>query len=200
MIKQLKESSQYSKSGIVLFTPNRHKLHNDFQDLKPDYIFDHSTNIVELVQNTAQIILSRVETIIPESFNVLVLDDNLGILDIISSFLSELKHHNFDLCTSVDGAKKLLDQKDFDLLLLDWNLEDGTCIDVINYIKDSPLSIRTKNASTVVITGRDGVDDLMTLRDHGVNNSIIKPFDIKEFGDKILYAIDRKRQYLQERK
>lgn len=194
LIKQLKENDYYKKSGIVLFTPDKNKLSNDLLELNLTYIFDHSTSITDLIKNVAKIILSelREPSSIPEHFNILVLDDNPDILEVISDYLINLGHHHFHLCHSVKESLKLLRQKDFDLLLLDWNLEDGSYADVLDYIKKEDLSPRTKTASVVVITGRDDVDDIMTLHNYGVNNSIIKPFDFDEFQEKVIYAIEKK--------
>lgn len=121
----------------------------------------------------------------------MVLDNSPEILELISLHLSELGHVKYDLCKGIKEAKLNLVDKDYDLLLLDWNLDDGTCIDLIEFIKTSSLSPQTKQALTVVITGRDDVDDIMTLLRYGIKDHIIKPFDFSEFEDKITYAIDK---------
>ena len=88
-------------------------------------------------------------------------------------------------------AKQKLQTNDYDLLLLDWNLDDGTCLDIIEFVKAKPVSARTKAAVTVVITGRDDVDDIMTLLRYGIKDHIIKPFGFQEFEDKIGYALEK---------
>lgn len=129
--------------------------------------------------------------VIPTEFNVLVLDNSPEILEVISLHLQELGHEKIELCMDIQEARKCLLTKDYDLLLLDWNLDDGTCFDVIDFIKNNPVSFRTKSAVTVVITGRDDVEDIMTLLKYGINDHIIKPFGFQEFEDKIGYALEK---------
>jgi CheY-like chemotaxis protein len=192
LIGKLKKSDKFKGSGIVLFTPDKTKLGGDFNQYKIDYIFDHSTGISQLINNVTKLVQPQITPAIPTDYRVLVLDDHTVILDVIAGYLKDLKHEKFDLCKSVKEALHLLSQNDYDLLLLDWNLEDGTCTDVMDAIKESDkISMRTKAALVVVVTGRNDVDDIMSLLKYGVNDSIIKPFDFKEFEDKIIYAVDK---------
>jgi CheY-like chemotaxis protein len=191
-IEKLKESIKFKNSGIVLFTPDKTKLDGNFDQSKIDYIFDHSTGISQLINNVTNIIGPQITPVIPADYRVLVLEDQSEVLEVIAGYLKELKHEKFDLCRSVNEALNLLTQNDYDLLLLDWNLEDGTCTEVMDAIKESDkISMRTKSALVVVVTGRNDVDDIMSLLKYGVNDSIIKPFDFKEFEDKLVYAVDK---------
>lgn len=104
----------------------------------------------------------------------------------------ELLHHkNFETCYSVGEAKEKLIKKDYDLLILDWDLDDGTCMEVIAMARASTSSARQKDALTIVMTGRDSVEDIMTLVENNIKDHIIKPFDHHEFEDKISYALER---------
>lgn len=123
--------------------------------------------------------------------NVLVLENSPDILELISLHLDLLGHDQFESCMDVKEAFQKLAKNDYDLLLLDWNLDDGTCLDVIEFIKNHPISQRTKSAVIVVITGRDEVDDIMTLLGYGIQDHIIKPFGLQEFEEKIRYALEK---------
>lgn len=191
LIEKLKKSSRYKKSVRALFTTNLDDLHSKFLELNNHYNFDQNTDINELRSNLKKNITKKLTPIIPKDFNVMVLDNSHDVLEIISMHLNDMGHSKFDLCHSILEAEKNLSKKDYDLLLLDWNLDDGTCIDLIEFIKNESLSDRTKSALTVVITGRDDVDDIMTLLRYGVKDHIIKPFGFNEFEDKIGYAIEK---------
>lgn len=191
LIEKLKKSQRYKKSAIVLSSPKKSLLDKKYLELGIDYIFDQSTPIDEFITSIKKVMTKKLTPVIPANYNVMVLDNSTEILDVISTHLGELGHAHFDLCKGVKEAKINLIDKEYDLLLLDWNLDDGTCIDLIEFIKSSSISPRTKSALTVVITGRDDVDDIMTLLRYGVKDHIIKPFDFHEFEDKIGYAIDK---------
>lgn len=191
LIDQIKINSKYKKSVISVFSTNLKKLDNKFYDLNTDYIFDLSFELKNVISSLRELIAKNLTPVIPKEFNVLVLDNSLEILEVISLHLRELGHEKIELCIDIQEARKCLLSKDYDLLLLDWNLDDGTCFDVIDFIKNNPVSSRTKAAVTVVITGRDDVEDIMTLLKYGIKDHIIKPFGFQEFEDKIGYALEK---------
>ncbi|MEA9358266.1 response regulator [Bacteriovorax sp. PP10] len=191
LVDQIKRNPKYKKSVISIFSTNLKKVDNKFYELNSDYIFDLSFELNNVILNLRKLIVKNLMPVIPKDFNVLVLDNSPEILEVISLHLQELGHEKIELCTDILAAKKFLLSKDYDLLLLDWNLDDGTCFDVIDFIKNNPVSSRTKAAVTVVITGRDDVEDIMTLLKYGINDHIIKPFGFQEFEDKIGYAVEK---------
>lgn len=191
LVDQIKRNPKYKKSVISVFSTNLKKLDNKFYDLNTDYIFDLSFELKNVILNLRTCIVKNLMPVIPTEFNVLVLDNSPEILEVISLHLQELGHEKIELCMDIQEARKCLLTKDYDLLLLDWNLDDGTCFDVIDFIKNNPVSSRTKSAVTVVITGRDDVEDIMTLLKYGINDHIIKPFGFQEFEDKIGYALEK---------
>ncbi len=188
---KLKKSQRYKKSVVSLCTSNLKSINTKFLELDTDYIFDLRTSFDDIASNLRKAIVKKLTPVIPEVFNVLVLDNSPEMLEVISMHLDDLGHKQYDLCKSVQEAKKNLAGKAYDLLLLDWNLDDGTCIDLIEFIQESAISLRTKSALTMVITGRDDVDDIMTLLRYGVKDYVIKPFDFNEFEDKVTYALDK---------
>jgi CheY-like chemotaxis protein len=190
-IEQIKRNPKFKKSVISFFSANLKKVDSKFHELNPDYIFDLSFELKEVVANLKKLILKNIEPVIPKNYNVMVVDNSPEILDVIALHLHEMGHDKFELCTGTKDAKQKLQTNDYDLLLLDWNLDDGTCLDIIEFIKNNPVSARTRVAVTVVITGRDDVDDIITLLQYGIKDHIIKPFGFQEFEDKIAYALEK---------
>lgn len=191
LIEKLKVSQRYKKSLISVFTLNHRTLDSKYLEFKLDFIFDAKMDISLVHEGLEKSLLKSIMPVIPKHFNILAVDDDPGILELISLNINELGHQKIELCGSVLEAKKLLNEQEFDLILLDWNISDGTCIDVMEYIKKYPVTSRSKNALTMVITGRNSVDDIMTLLRYGVKDTIIKPFDYSEFADKISYALEK---------
>lgn len=191
LVDQIKRNPKFKKSVISVFSTSLKKADTKFYDLNTDYIFDLSFELKNVILNLRKLIVKNMLPVIPKDFNVLVLDNSPEVLEVIFMHLQELGHEKIDLSVDVRDAKKLLLSKNYDLLLLDWNLDDGTCLDIIEFIKNNPVSSRTKAAVTVVITGRNDVEDIMTLLRYGINDHIIKPFGFQEFEDKIGYAVEK---------
>lgn len=191
LVEQLKNNLKYKKSVIAVFSANIKNIDTRFYELHTDYIFDLSFELKSVITSLRHQLMKNILPVIPKSFNVLVLENSPDILELISLHLDVLGHDQFDPCMDVKEARQKLAKNDYDLLLLDWNLDDGTCLDVIEFIKNQPVSQRTKSAVTVVITGRDEVEDIMTLLAYGIQDHIIKPFGLQEFEDKIRYALEK---------
>lgn len=191
LAEKLRTSQKYKKSVISLACKNRLKIDPRFRAMGVQSIFDPSANFLDVKNNLRTLLEKKLEPIIPKDFRVLVVDNRAEMLELISMHMGEIEHSSYDLCQSVRDAKNLMNEHLYDLLLLDWNLDDGTCIDLIEFMKNGSLKNSTKNALVMVITGRDAVDDIMTLLRYGVKDHIIKPFDFHEFEEKISYAIEK---------
>ena len=192
-IKKIKNSKKYKRSMTVLIVDELSKVNPCALEIGADLVIDRycfNTGIGERFKKTIE---KRQKTVIPTNYNVLVLDNQPDVLELISMHLGQMEHARFDLCLSLAEARIKLAEKRYDMLLLDWNLDDGTCLDLLEFNKKDTKAKQLKNDSalTIVITGRDDVDDIMTLLRYGVKDHIIKPFDFNEFEDKITYALEK---------
>lgn len=191
LIDRLKKSKRYKKSTILLHVANIKKIDDRFNGLHIDFYFDKQTHLGELSDSLLQSIKDKKKTVIPKSYNVLILDDNPDLCEIVAMELEQLGHTRYKFCHSLKEALKCVDESDFDLMLLDWNLGDGTCLDLVEHVKNKSWRTYNQKALIIVVTGRDDVDDLMTLLMYGIKDTIIKPFDSFEFEDKLSYALSR---------
>ena len=193
-IKKIKESKKYKKSVTALMVDSVPLVSVAAKSIKSDFILDWSSFNKKMGDHFQKKIAEKHKTIIPEEFSVLVLDDQPEILDIISMHLDQMNHSNYQTCLSLSEARQLMTTNHYDLLLLDWNLADGTCLDLLEFCKSNELAKEMGNdkSTAIVITGRDDVDDIITLLRYGVSEHIIKPFDFDEFEDKIIYALEKR--------
>ena len=192
LAEKLRKSNKYRRAPLAFVTEKKDaKLPFQYSVLNVDFVISKPFQLEEYKDSFVKSIEHKSSHIIPENFNVLVLDNNPDILELMEMHMEQLKHKNFDMCESVESAKKLISEKDYDLMLLDWNLDDGTCIDLIEFSRAKNQTPRVQQALIMVITGRDDVDDIMTLLRYNVKDHIIKPFDYGDFEEKIIYALDR---------
>lgn len=195
LIARIRKIDQYKKTPIICIADKNNEaepmrlcsLHVDMVITRPfnlmDFDQDFNKSFGEL--------MNQEFNPIPESTNVLIMDDSPEILEIMVDYMKEIKHAKFKTCKSITEAKNLVNASDFDLFLLDWNLGDGTCIDLINFVRSKKQSKRLSQALIMVVTSRDDIEDTMTLLRHNVKDHLIKPFEYSEFEEKVTYAIER---------
>jgi len=109
--------------------------------------------------------------------NILGIDDNEDILKLLDTVISS-KGHDF---TQVDNGKegiKLIEEQNFDAILLDLAMPGFSGLDVIeslkksNKLKDQKIIIFTASSATEKEIGE-------LLKNEGVSSCIRKPVDIK---------------------
>ena len=109
---------------------------------------------------------------------ILVVDDNKAVLNYLRIFL--LKTGKFQVDTLLDSARasELIENKDFDILLLDMDMPNVTGLDVLKYIKDNQI-----NLTTVVLTGVADIDLAISAMKLGTFDYLLKPLDEKKLLD-----------------
>ncbi|RZL51383.1 MAG: response regulator, partial [Pedobacter sp.] len=72
--------------------------------------------------------------------SVLIIEDDSTFAQIIEGFLTK---NNFEVTTVSNVAKalKLIAHEEFQLLLIDYRLPDGTGIDVLNHRREAGLNV-----------------------------------------------------------
>lgn len=192
LVEKLRKTKKFHRTIIGIVTDSNTNITPDVMtNLEINFSVHQEVNLPLFEKSYKSAMQNYTSKLIPANYKVLVIDDDKNITEIISEYLIEADHKRNTICHSFAEAKSLINDEDFDLILTDWNLPDGSCIDVFNSIKDSH-SIRTQNATIVVITGRSEIDDVMTLLKYKVEDFIIKPFDNDEFEEKIEYALKKR--------
>jgi two-component system response regulator HydG len=120
--------------------------------------------------------------------NVLIIEDDSTFAQIIEGFL--LKNgFTVTLATNLSQAYKIVEQQEFDLLLFDYRLPDGTGIDALNHVRQkghqSPVIIMTSfnDVRTAVKSIQLGAFDYITKPINPdellmvINNSLYKKED-----------------------
>ena len=97
-----------------------------------------------------------------------------------SALIFLLKTGKFQVDTLLDSARasELIENKDFDILLLDMDMPNVTGLDVLKYIKDNQI-----NLTTVVLTGVADIDLAISAMKLGTFDYLLKPLDEKKLLD-----------------
>lgn len=83
---------------------------------------------------------------------VLAVEDNPELLDIYGSVLRE-EGYAVELAPDLQTARALLAQSDFDLVISDISLPDGTGIDVLRMVRERSLDL-----PAILVTGTPALD------------------------------------------
>lgn len=111
--------------------------------------------------------------------SILCVDDNLDLTANMQVFL-QAKGHEVLRAASGAEAYGILGGRDFDLLVLDWDLPDTTGPEICNEYRR-----RGGLAAVLMLTGRTGTDDKVTGLTAGADDYLTKPVNIPEFGARI---------------
>ncbi len=105
---------------------------------------------------------------VPGSLRILLVDDHP---DAARAFTMMLDRRGYAVTAvaSVEGAKAALGSADFDLLLCDYSLDDGTAIDLITWLEKSGSRLRS-----ICVTGH-GAEIAKQCRLAGFEAVLTKP-------------------------
>jgi len=116
-----------------------------------------------------------------ESYNLLVVEDDLDAAELLIDYL-ESENFNITYCETVTDALSYLDKFKYDIILLDLNLPDFHGFDVCKKIKKTPI---------IVVSAYSDLDVKLNAFDLGIDDYIVKPYDLRELKMRILAVIKR---------
>lgn len=107
---------------------------------------------------------------------ILLLEDDADTAKPVSDWLVS-KRHLVEHCLTVSDAQNRLNVSHFDLLIIDWNLPDGSGIELLRELRS-----RGNHTPALVLTAKSGIDDKETAFTSGSDDYLTKPFNLKELG------------------
>ncbi len=119
--------------------------------------------------------------------NILIVDDEKGILDLLTVVF---KKQGFKVFTAMNAEKAftLIDEEDIDLVLTDIKLPQKSGMDILTYI------IKTKsNLPIVLMTAYGTIKQAVEALKAGATDYIVKPFDIEELQIIVKKGLERRR-------
>jgi len=104
---------------------------------------------------------------------ILVVEDHSDTLEALSRLLSHFGHE-ISVADRAQNALNIIDSKEFDVVLCDIALPDGSGYDVIAEAK------RKRPVKAVALTGFGGTEDIERGKDAGFDFHLTKPVDFHE--------------------
>jgi len=116
------------------------------------------------------------------NMSILIVDDYKTMLRIIRNLLKQLGFNNVDEATDGSMALQKLRDKDYGLVISDWNMEPMSGYDLLQQVRADPGLGATP---FIMVTAESKTENVIAAKKAGVNNYIVKPFNAQTLKAKI---------------
>jgi two-component system chemotaxis response regulator CheY len=116
------------------------------------------------------------------SLHVLVVDDQMSIRSLVRSGLSQLGVQHITEASDGGEALKSLALNPAHLVISDYNMPNMNGLDLLKAIRANPPTAKT---AFIMLTGRADRDLVQKAVQFGVNNYLVKPFNVQVLKGKI---------------
>lgn len=116
---------------------------------------------------------------------ILIVEDDVRTAEAVADFLRGEKHV-VDAIFSAEGGREYLLTYSYDLVILDWQLPDGSGVDICKEYK-----IRNFHTPVLMLTGKNSTHDKTVGLDSGADDYLVKPFSTDELAARIRALLRR---------
>lgn len=117
---------------------------------------------------------------VSKEMNILVVDDYQTMIRIIKNLLKQLGFDNIDEATDGGAALEKISQKDYGLIISDWNMEPMTGIDLLKKVRETGNKV-----PFIMVTAESKTENVVAAKQAGVDNYIVKPFNAETLKNKL---------------
>ena len=119
---------------------------------------------------------------IDRNMPVLVVDDYQTMVQIIRNLLKQLGFTSVDEASDGSAALDMMRQKQYGLVLSDWQMEPMTGFELLREVRADDLLSRTP---FIMVTAEARTDKMIAAKEAGANNYIVKPVNAATLKSKI---------------
>ncbi len=102
--------------------------------------------------------------------HLLVVEDEQTVADQLIQLLQQ-ERYTCDVAYNYRDALELIDEKQYDLILLDWNLPDGDGLSLLNLMREEKI-----NTPVLMLSAKSDIDDRVRILDAGGDDYLSKPY------------------------
>jgi two-component system chemotaxis response regulator CheY len=113
---------------------------------------------------------------------ILIVDDYKTMLRIVRGLLNQIGFNNIDEATDGTAAHSLIQQKQYGLVISDWNMEPMSGYELLKKVRSDE---KTKTLPFIMVTAESKTDNVIAAKQAGVSNYIVKPFNAETLKMKI---------------
>jgi len=105
---------------------------------------------------------------------LLLVEDTADVADAIAAAFAR-GGVAVDVAGTMGTAVDCLGVQDYDVIILDINLPDGSGVDILGRLRDAG-----KSTPVLMLTAQFSVEDRVSALDRGADDYVVKPFDLRE--------------------
>lgn len=113
---------------------------------------------------------------------ILIVDDYKTMLRIIRNLLKQLDFVNVDEATDGSMALQKLRDKNYGLVISDWNMEPMSGMQLLQEVR---ADVKLKEIPFIMITAESKTENVVAAKEAGVSNYIVKPFNAATLKNKL---------------
>ena len=106
--------------------------------------------------------------------HILLVDDEIELTNALSVILTQ-EGYRVDVAKEGKKAIELVNQQEYDLLILDWMLPQQSGIEICRQLRR-----QGKATPVLFLTAKDTIDDRVMGLDAGADDYLVKPFELRE--------------------
>ncbi len=123
---------------------------------------------------------------VDKNLPILIVDDYKTMLRIIRNLLRQLDFTNVDEATDGRSALARLREKEYGLVISDWNMQPMTGLELLKAVRSDP---KLKHIPFIMVTAESKTENVLAAKEAGVSNYIVKPFNAETLRAKIQAAL-----------
>jgi two-component system chemotaxis response regulator CheY len=113
---------------------------------------------------------------------ILIVDDYSTMLRILRNLLRQLDLLNVEEAQNGEEALYKLRKETFDLIISDWNMQPMTGLDLLRQVRGDA---KLRAIPFIMVTAESKTENVITAKQAGVSNYIVKPFNAETLKMKI---------------
>lgn len=117
------------------------------------------------------------------NMRILIVDDYKTMLRIIRNLLKQLSFDNIEDAMDGSSALQKLREKEFGLVISDWNMEPMTGLELLKEVRADE---KLKGLPFIMITAESKAENVIVAKEAGVSNYIVKPFNAETLKTKLV--------------
>lgn len=123
---------------------------------------------------------------VDKAMPILVVDDYNTMRRIVRNLLKQLGFDNTDEAADGTEALKKLHEKNFSLVISDWNMEPMSGMDLLKQVRADE---KLKALPFIMVTAESKPENVIAAKQAGVSNYIVKPFNAETLKTKLTSVI-----------
>jgi two-component system chemotaxis response regulator CheY len=117
-----------------------------------------------------------------KNMRIMIVDDYNTMLRILRNLLRQLDFLNVEDATNGEDALSKLRREPFDLIISDWNMAPMTGLDLLRSVRGEE---KLRRIPFIMVTAESKTENVITAKQAGVSNYIVKPFNAETLRAKI---------------